>query len=210
MPGSSHNLDSIRVIFDDDNAVADAGLLLTATLVDKLGMEALVDETVTVGYRPGRKLLTLVQTLVAGGDCIDDHDVLRAGATGRVLSHRVMAPSTIGTWLRQFTFGHLRQLDRVTEVALTRAWKAGASPGEQPMFIDMDSTICEVHGHQKEGAAYGYTHTLGYHPLVATRADTGEMLHARMRKDRRTPPAERSGSCVRPSVGFAARVRPAS
>jgi hypothetical protein len=182
MPASSHTLDSIRVIFDDDNAVADAGLLLVSTLVDRLGLETLADETVTVGYRPGRKLLSLVHTLVAGGDCIDDTDLLRTGSTDRVLSHQVMAPSTIGTWLREFTFGHLRQLDRVTELALARAWQAGAGPGDAPMFIDMDSTICEVHGYHKQGAAYGYTRKLGYHPLVATRADTGEMLHARMRK----------------------------
>lgn len=182
MPASSHDLDSVRVTFDDENAVADAGLLLTATLVDKLDLEAVVDETVTVGHRPGRKLLTLVHALVAGGDCIDDSNLLRAGATGRVLGHQVMAASTIGTWLRSLTFGHLRQLDRVAELALTRAWAAGAGPGQAPMFIDVDSTICEVHGHRKQGAAYGYTRQLGYHPLLATRADTGEVLHARMRK----------------------------
>jgi hypothetical protein len=182
MPASSHTLDSIRVIFDDDNAVADAGLLLVSTLVERLGLETLADETVTVGYRPGRKLLTMVHTLVAGGDCIDDTDLLRTGSTDRVLSHQVMAPSTIGTWLREFTFGQLRQLDRVTELALARAWQFGAGPGDGPMFIDMDSTICEVHGYHKQGAAYGYTRKLGYHPLVATRAETGEMLHGRMRK----------------------------
>ncbi len=182
MPASSHNLDSVGVIFDDENAVADAGLLLTATLARKLHLEAVVDESVTVGHRSGRKLLTLVHGIVAGGDCIDDTNLLRAGATGRVLGHRVMAASTIGTWLRSFTFGHLRQLDRVAEVALTRAWAGGAGPGEAAMFIDLDSTVCEVHGHKKQGAAYGYTRQLGYHPLLATRADTGEVLHTRMRK----------------------------
>lgn len=182
MSRSSHSLDSMRVTFDHENAVADAGLLLTATLVDKLGLEALVDETVTVGYRPGRKLFTLVHSMVVGGDCIDDTSLLQAGATGRVLGHQVMAASTIGTWLRSFTFGHIRQLDRVSEVALSRAWAAGAGPGDSPMFIDLDSTICEVHGHHKQGASYGYTRQRGYHPLLATRADSGEVLHARMRK----------------------------
>lgn len=90
--------------------------------------------------------------------------------------------STVGTWLREFTFGHVRQLDRVTETMLTRAWAAGAGPGDQGLFVDMDSTIVETHGYQKQGATYGYTKTNGYHPLVATRADTGEILHARMRK----------------------------
>jgi hypothetical protein len=179
---ASHTLDRIAVTFDDDRAVADAGLVLTGTLVQHLGLEEVVDETVDVGYRPGRKLLTLAHTLVAGGDCIDDVALLRAGATARVLGHDTVASSTVGTWLREFTFGHVRQLDRVGEVALRRAWQAGAGPGDAAMFIDIDSTICEVHGYAKQGAAYGYTRQLGLHPLVATRAETGEVLHARMRK----------------------------
>jgi Transposase DDE domain group 1 len=132
---------------------------------------------------PGRKLLTLVHALVAGGDCIDEVEVLRSGATVSVLGHRVMAASTVGTWLRSFTFGHVRQLDKVTGEILARAWAAGARPGDGPLVVDMDSTICEVHGYHKKGACYGYTHRLGYHPLLATRADIGEVLHARLRED---------------------------
>jgi len=101
-----------------------------------------------------------------------------------VLGHRVMAPSTLGTFLRSFTFGHVRQLDRVAETVMGRAWAAGAGPGNQPMTMDVDSTICEVRGHHKGGAAYGYTRQLGYHPLLATRADTGEVLHVRQRTGR--------------------------
>jgi hypothetical protein len=119
--------------------------------------------------------------MVAGGDAIDDADVLRTGHTAQVLGHRVMAPSTLGTFLRSFTFGHVRQLDRAAETLLARAWAAGAGPGEQELTMDLDSTVCEVHGHAKGGAAYGYTHRLGYHPLLASRADTGEVLHLRMR-----------------------------
>lgn len=179
---ASHTLDRIAVTFDDDRAVADAGLVLTGTLVQRLGLEEVVDDIVDVGYRPGRKLLTLTHALVAGGDCIDDVALLRAGATARVLGHDTVAASTVGTWLREFTFGHVRQLDRVGELALRRAWQAGAGPGNAPMFIDIDSTICEVHGYAKQGATYGYTRQLGLHPLVATRAETGEVLHTRMRK----------------------------
>ncbi len=119
--------------------------------------------------------------VVAGGDCIDDVDGLRAGATASVLGHGVVAASTIGTWLRAFTFGHVRQLDRVAETMLTRAWAAGVGPGDDVLTIDMDSTIVEVHGKAKQGASYGYTRQLGLHPLLATRADTGEVLHARTR-----------------------------
>jgi hypothetical protein len=119
--------------------------------------------------------------MVAGADCIDDCDVLRSGATGKVLGHGVMAPSTLGTFLRSFTFGHVRQLDRLSEELLSRAWAFGAGPGVDPMTIDIDSTIQQVYGKRKRGSAYGYTKVLGQHPLVATRADTGEILHIRHR-----------------------------
>src|SRR5918995_1864615 len=128
---SSHVvLDHVDVMFDDERAVANAGLLLPATLADRLGLEQAADELVDLGDRPGaahpgRKVLTVVHSLLAGGDCIDDVEMLRAGATSGVLGHRVMAASTVGTFLRGFTFGHVRQLDRLAETALTRAWQAG-------------------------------------------------------------------------------------
>jgi Transposase DDE domain group 1 len=186
---SSHTLDQLDTCFDDTHAIANAGLLLPATLAERLGIEQTADALIDLGERagaahPGRKLLTLVHSMVAGGDCIDDADVLRCGQTATVLGHRVMAPSTLGTFLRAFTFGHVRQLDRLTEQLLTRAWAAGAGPGDGPMTMDLDSTVCEVHGYHKQGAAYGYTHSLGYHPLLATRADSGEVLHARQRTGR--------------------------
>jgi hypothetical protein len=120
--------------------------------------------------------------MVAGAQCIDDADLLRSGSTAEVLAHKVMAPSTLGTFLRAFSFGHVRQLDKVSEAMLTRAWSLGAGPGAEPMTIDVDSTICPVHGDHKQGASFGYTKVLGYHPLLGTRADTGEVLHVRFRK----------------------------
>jgi hypothetical protein len=187
MPSSHVVLDQVDIAFDDQRAVASAGLLLPATLAERLGVEQVTDQVVDPGGRPGaahpgRKLLTLVHALVAGGDCIDDVELLRSGATASVLGHRVMAASTVGTFLRSFTFGHARQLDQVTATILQRAWAAGAGPGDGPLTIDVDSTICEVSGYHKQGACYGYTRTLGYHPLLATRADSGEVLHARLRK----------------------------
>jgi hypothetical protein len=175
------------VDFDDPNLVANAGLLLVGTLVVQLGLEALVNQLVRLagrvgGSRPGRKVLTLVHAMVAGGSHIDHVDVLRAGNTSAVLPHRVMAPSTLGTFLRSFTFGHVRQLEAVVGTVLQRAWALGAGPGAGRLVIDVDSTICEVEGKHKQGAAFGYTKVLGYHPILASRADTGEVLHARMRK----------------------------
>jgi len=182
----SRALDGFEVSFDDPNLVANAGLLLTATLSDRLGLEALIDDTVKLtgrvgGARPGRKVLTLTHAMIAGGTHIDHADMLRAGSTASVLGHRVMAPSTLGTFLRSFTFGHVRQLEAVNGRTLERAWTAGVGPADA-LVIDIDSTICEVIGKHKQGAGYGYTRRLGYHPLLATRADTGEVLHARMRK----------------------------
>ena len=186
MSGVSHTIDRLEATFDDETLVANAGLVLPATLMVRLGLEALVDTTVRLsgrvgGARPGRKVLSLVATILAGGSHIDHADMLRAGATQRVLPFRVMAPSTLGTFLRAFTFGHVRQLDKVVGESLRRAWSAGAGPAGA-MTMDLDSTILEVHGKQKHGAAYGYTRVLGYHPLLATRADTGEVLHPRLRK----------------------------
>jgi PII-like signaling protein len=134
------------------------------------------------GANAGRKVLTLVATLVAGGSHIDHVNMLRSGDTRRVLGFRVVAPSTLGTFLRSFTFGHVRQLDRVIAETLRRVWSLGAGPGKGRLVIDVDSTITEVFGYQKAGAVYGYTHQKGYHPLVASRADTGEILHVRLRK----------------------------
>ena len=167
--------------------MADAGLILVATLVSRLGLEALVDTTVRFtdragGFRPGRKVLTLVHAMVAGASHIDHAERVRAGATGGVLGHRVMAPSTLGSFLRAFSFGHVRQLDAVIAESLRRAWALGTGPGTSRLVVDIDSTICEVYGRAKSGAAYGYTKVLGYHPIVAVRAGSGEILHARMRK----------------------------
>ena len=187
MTSVSRGIDRIEVTFDEPNLVANAGLLLVATLVVQLRLEALINEVVNLSGRvggalPGRKVLTLVHAMVAGGSHIDHADVLRSGATQSVLSHRVMAPSTLGTFLRAFTFGHVRQLDAVLAVALRRAWSLGAGPGSDRLIVDLDSTICAVCGKAKHGAGYGYTKELGYHPLVATRAGTGELVHVRMRK----------------------------
>ncbi len=179
--------DATRVVFDDERVVASAGMVLPGVLAGRLGLEALVDATVDLGERPGaahagRKVMTLISAMCLGADCIDDCDLLRSAQTQAVLGHDVVAPSTLGTFLRAFTFGHVRQLDRVLAQGLARAWAAGAGPGDGRLIIDIDSFVGEVHGYQKQGAGYGYTHKLGYHPIIATRAGTGEVIHIRARK----------------------------
>lgn len=179
--------DSVSVEFDDGRLVANAGLLLVATLSRRLGIEQMVDKMVNLGERagasrPGRKVLTLIHAIAAGADSIDDADVLRAGATEALLGHKAMAPSTLGTFLRAFTFGHVRQLDRVLGETIKRAWAAGAGPGAKRLTIDIDSFLGEAKGALKQGASRGYTGVRGYHPLLATRAGSGEVLHVRARK----------------------------
>ena len=141
--------DRIQIAFDDPRLVANAGLLLPVTLAQHLGLREVVDSHVDLGDAPGRanpgdKLLTLVASALAGGDCIDDADVLRTGGTAGAIGCVVKAPSTLGTFLRSFRWGHVRQLDRVSRELLSRAWAAGAGPGEGPLTIDLDSTICET------------------------------------------------------------------
>lgn len=180
-------LDGMRVCFDDDRVVSDAGIALVATLAVRLGLEALVARCVRLrpdrpgAANAGRKVMALIYAMALGADSIDDCQVLRAGRTRRLLGGWVPAPSTLGTFLRAFTFGHVRQLDQVLGQALTRAWKAGAGPGAGRLVVDVDSFIGEVCGYQKQGTGYGYTKQLGYHPIVASRADTGEVLHVRLR-----------------------------
>jgi len=187
---SSHSLDRLDTAFDDDRLVADAGLLLPATLAQHLGLRELVDDHLDLGAGPGRanvgdKLLTLVMSALAGGDCIDDAQALRAGGTERILGFSVKAASTLGTFLRSFRWGHVRQLDRVSRELMRRAWAAGAGPGAGPLTIDLDSTICETYGLAKEGALHhGYTGVRGYHPLLAVAAGTGDVLMARLREGR--------------------------
>jgi hypothetical protein len=129
-----HSPDQITVTFDDNHAVADAGLLLAANLAEGLLLRELFDTHIDLGdahgaANAGDKAMTLVHSALAGGEWIGDADRLRAGATGQVLGHRVAAPSTLGTFLRSFTWGSTRQLDQVAGEALRRAWAAGVGPG---------------------------------------------------------------------------------
>ena len=118
----------IRIAFDDHRLVNNAGLILPATLALHLGLPQLVDRHLDLGRAPGRantgdKMMTLVASALAGGDCIDDADVLRTGGTACTLGSVVKAPSTLGTFLRSFRWGHVRQLDRVSRELLAMAWE---------------------------------------------------------------------------------------
>jgi hypothetical protein len=183
---ASHNLARVSVSFDEDHLVPHGGLAVAGLLAQKLGVAELVDAHVTLtgegGGNCGAKALTVIGSALAGGDCIDDVDVLRAGATPQLFD-QVRAPSTVGTWLRLFIWATVRQLDRVTRELLRRAWAAGLGPDlDADLTIDIDSTVVETYGLQKQGGAkFSYLGVRGYHPLVASLANTGELLHARLR-----------------------------
>lgn len=188
MRSSWHSLDRVEVHFDDERLVANAGLIAPASLSQHLGLCELFDQRLDLGDAPGRanvghKAMTVIHSVLAGSDSIDDCDVLRAGSTVEVLGHELRAPSTIGTFVRSFSWGHVRQLDSVAGEALARAWKAGAGPADRagPFTIDLDSSIHETYGMQKEGGSRGYTYVRGYHPLYAFASDDGQVLHSRLR-----------------------------
>jgi hypothetical protein len=181
---SCHSLDRLAVTFDDEHAVANAGMLLPATLAQHLGLKELFDEYVDLGDAPGRanvglKAMTLIGSALSGGDCIDDAERVRVASTPVVLGHDVRAPSTLGTFLRSFSWGHVAQLDQVLGEAISRAWAAGAGPGGGLVTVDVDSTICETYGLAKQGARFGHTKVRGYHPMLASVA--GEVVAARLR-----------------------------
>jgi len=157
-------------VFDDDNLVSSAGLVPVMALAQQTGLVRLLDEKVRItapriksgAANPAPKLATLIAGMVAGADCIDDIDVIRSGGM-RTLFGGVYAPSTVGTLLREFTFGHARQLESVLRehlVALCERVDLLAGADEQ-VFIDIDSLLRPVYGHAKQGASYGHTKIAG-------------------------------------------------
>lgn len=162
-----------------------AGLLPAAVLAQRIDVAGVVDERLNLaghGANSGTKALTVIGSMLAGGDSIEDAAVLRAGALP-ALFDLTRAPSTIGTWLRDFGWHNVRQLDAIGRELLARQWAAGAGPAKlaAPMTFDLDSTIVAVFGRGKQGADFGYTKVRGYHPQLATLAETGQVLFSRLR-----------------------------
>jgi hypothetical protein len=160
--------------FDDPNLVSAAGVIPVMRLAADTGLGDLAGELLTVptdkGANAGGKVTALVCGMVAGADSIDDMALLRHGAMGR-LFERTYAPSTLGSFLREFTFGHVRQLDAVASRLLTAlAGRAELLAGEPSamVLVDIDDSIIEVHGHAKQGASFGYTRVRGLNMLLAT------------------------------------------
>ncbi len=171
--------------FTEANLVPNAGLVTAAALAQRIGLGELVDQRLrlaTEGASSGAKALTVVGSMLAGGDSIDDTARLRAGAAGDLFDD-TRAPSTVGCWLRAHKWSNVRELDAVSRELLARLWAAGAGPENLtgPLTIDLDSSIVPVYGRGKQGAAFGYTGVRGYHPQFATCASTGMVLFSRLR-----------------------------
>jgi hypothetical protein len=189
----SHTRPVSSAAFDEPNLVSCAGLVPVLGLARSAGLHELAEEHLSVptdkGANAGLKVASLVMGMVAGADSIDDLALLRHGGMGRVFT-RAYAPSTLGSFLRSFTFGHVRQLDAVASRFLGnlagRAPLLGTPAPEDFVFVDVDDTIIEVHGYAKQGSGYGYSGVRGLNALLAavSTKDTAPVILAqRLRKE---------------------------
>jgi hypothetical protein len=170
----SHTSRATSAVFDEPNLVSSAGLVPVLALAERAGLGELADARLSVptdkGANAGLKIASLVGGMVAGADSIDDMAVLRHGGMNRVFS-RAYAPSTLGSFLRAFTFGHVRQLDAVASRFLARLTEQAPLLGggeTEVVLVDVDDTIIEVHGYAKQGAGFGYSGVRGLNALLAT------------------------------------------
>jgi hypothetical protein len=153
--------------------VSCAGLVPVVALAERVRLGWLADEHLSVpggaGRHAGAKVSSVVAGMVAGGDSISDLDLLRHGGMGRVFTG-ARAPSTLGTFLRAFRFGHVRQLDAVASRVVTGL--ARSTPllpgGAELAYLDVDDTVKATYGCAKQGAGYGYTGVKGLNALLAT------------------------------------------
>jgi len=168
----SHAIGQVSAVFDDPNLVSCGGLAPVVALAQRCGLAELVAEKLTLTARGSAnahlKVPALVFGMVAGADSIDDMDLLRHGGMDRLFTG-IHAPSTFGTFLRTFTFGHVRQLDSIaasllTELAAQTPLLAGA---DQVSWVDVDDTIRATYGYAKQGAGFGYSGVKGLNALVA-------------------------------------------
>ena len=209
----SHTLPVAAARFDDPNLVSAAGVVPVMRLAAEAGLADLAAGLLTVptdkGANPGGKVTALVCGMVAGADSIDDMALLRHGAMTRLFD-RTYAPSTLGSFLREFTFGHVRQLDAVAARFLTAL--AGRTPllvGDpaDTVLVDMDDSIIEVHGHAKQGASFGYTRVRGLNMLLATASTQATILPSYSGTACATPFVQRfSGAACQPCFTSSARV----
>ena len=190
-----HTFTAMSIRFDDGNLVSSAGLVPIMGLAQRAGLHELGERWLTVptdkGSNPGAKLSSLVAGMVAGADSIDDMAILKHGGMGKVFTGSY-APSTLGSFLRMFRFGHVRQLDAVASRLLDNLNRlAPILPGAGLAMLDIDDTVVEVHGHAKQGAGFGYNKIRGLNAAIATLATPGSapmIVAQRLRKGSTSSP----------------------
>jgi Transposase DDE domain group 1 len=166
-----HDLVKIHATFDDPNLVSRAGLVPVMALAQRAGLAALVEEHVRIarpcGVNAQVKVPGIVAGMIGGADSIDDLDLLRHGAMPALFGG-IRAPSTLGSFLRSFTWGNVLQLGKVHRLVLAElARRTPLLPGKDVLaFIDIDSQQKRVYGRQKQGAAFGHTKIQGKSLLV--------------------------------------------
>ncbi len=203
----------VTPVFDDPNLVSAAGLVPVMRLAESAGLHELVAELVaTSSPNPVVKATGMVAGMLAGADSIDDLDVLRHGGMGRLFGG-VRAPSTFGTYLRSFTHGHVQQLDAVSARFLAGLAErvpgliAGGDQVDGIAFVDVDDTIRQVHGHAKQGAAFGYSGVRGLNAqlaCVSTPLTAPVIAAARLRKGN-TASGKGGGRLLAQAIGTARR-----
>ena len=187
----NHTSAALSALFDDTNLVSSAGLVPVMRLAERAGLASLAQHHLTVpsdkGANAGAKIMSLVAGMVAGADSIEDMRILRHGGMSRLFD-RVYAPSTLGSFLRSFKFGHVRQLDAVSSrflAALTSESPSLLPAGDEYTFVDIDDTIIEVDGSLQQGASFGYSGVRGLNAVLATastRTSAPVVLTQRLRK----------------------------
>lgn len=221
----SHRFAVSSAVFDDAHLVSCAGLVPVMTLAQQAGLSRLLEEKVHISesrirsgaVNPAPKLITLIAAMCAGADCIDDADIVRSGGM-KTLFGAVYAPSTIGTLLREFTFGHARQLESVLRAHLAGlAQRVDLLPGAQVRaFIDIDSLLRPTYGRAKQGASYGHTKIAGRQVLrkglsplaTAISTDTAAPVIAGMRlRAGKAASGKGAGSMVAQAIATARRCR---
>jgi hypothetical protein len=204
----SHSPAALSASFEEPNLLVSAGLVPAVRLAQKVGLNELAEQYVSAGANPGAKVMSLVAGMAAGADSIDDLDVLRRAGAGRVF-RGVRAPSTLGTFLRGFSFGHVRQLDAVAARVLTGLVEASPLlPGiEQRCLIDIDDTVKGVYGPRKQGAEFGYTKIRGLNAQLATisTTDSAPVIAATRLRRGAAPSAQGAVRMLRDAIATARR-----
>lgn len=181
----------VHIAASSQQITSHAGLVLVRELAGRLGLAELLDG-ITVkkrrrGYSPAQAILALCETLIVGGECLDDAALLRADSAQELLrGHQIPAPSTLGRFLARFNLGHVQQLNRALDRLFARVHPL---VGREQVTLDLDSTLVEHHGPvgSRQGTRGTYAGTVAWHPLLAFVAETGEWLHGKLRSGHAAP-----------------------